>query len=804
MADRAERGGGRATPIDPFQIKFTGYGRMDTGIVQGTGADWFGPLNPMAPTAPPEVAGRIFDFPSGYNLNQVARAYEPIGFPELRALGDAYDVLRLIIETRKDQMSALDWNVQPRDPERAKKSKRKEDARQRKIEDFILRPDRVHYWDTWLRMLLEDMFVLDAATCWVRRTRGGELYGLEPLDGATIKRVIDDWGRTPDPPTPAYQQILKGFPAVDYTADEIIYAPRNVRTNKVYGYSPVEQIIVTVNIALRRQIFQLQYYTEGNIPEALIGVPETWTPGQIADFQAWWDSVLEGNTAQRRHAKFVPGGVAKTFVPTKQEDQKQMYDEWLARICCFCFSISAEPFVAMMNRATAETSQTRSLKEGLAPTKLWVKQFVDDVITRLFDAPDLEFRWRDEAEPDPLQQKDILTGYVAGGILSRDEARESLGRDPIPGGDIVTVDTGAGPIPVEDIGIPIEPLGGDGFGGAPGGAGEDDPENVPGKDGGDDDEEVGKSAAGPFAKSARALRPVPVRTRLMHVTRRRLRRSISRSLRNLVENTAVQIERAIEQRRRDGRLVLKAAPTPEEIQARAIEAAQQAIDEALRQAEAEAIAAGLDFGEWRVLIQPTEVALEAIAKDVSVRMIQQISVGAPADYLVTQVHEKAAEYARARAAEMVGMRRMANGDLVQNPHAKWAITQGTRDELRGIITEAIDPGLEPDELREAIKDSGAFSDQRADLIARTELARAHSEGNLIGMKESAEVVGPFKKKWLTAGDARVSPECRANQAQGPIPLDAHFSSGDDTPPAHPRCRCVLVPVLDDDQPNQGA
>jgi hypothetical protein len=38
---------------------------------------------------------------------------------------------------------------------------------------------------------------------------------------------------------------------------------------------------MTVNIALRRQMHQLQYYTEGNVPEALIGVPEAWTPDQI-------------------------------------------------------------------------------------------------------------------------------------------------------------------------------------------------------------------------------------------------------------------------------------------------------------------------------------------------------------------------------------------------------------------------------------------------------------------------------------------------------------------------------------------
>ena len=103
-------------------------------------------------------------------------------------------------------------------------------------------------------MLLEDMFVIDAATLYCQRTRAGGPAALHPIDGATIKCVIDDWGRTPAVPPPAYQQVLKGLPAVDYTARDIIYRPRNGRVHKVYGYSPVEQVLMTVNIALRRQV----------------------------------------------------------------------------------------------------------------------------------------------------------------------------------------------------------------------------------------------------------------------------------------------------------------------------------------------------------------------------------------------------------------------------------------------------------------------------------------------------------------------------------------------------------------------
>src|SRR5271154_1560976 len=76
--------------------------------------NWFGPMQPLQPMAPAEVAGRRFDYPVGYNLQYGPRAYEPGGFADLRALADNCDILRLVIETRKDQIEAQDWDIRPK------------------------------------------------------------------------------------------------------------------------------------------------------------------------------------------------------------------------------------------------------------------------------------------------------------------------------------------------------------------------------------------------------------------------------------------------------------------------------------------------------------------------------------------------------------------------------------------------------------------------------------------------------------------------------------------------------------------
>ena len=69
----------------------------------------------MRPSAPPEVTGRRFDYPVAYNLQQRPRAYEAVDFPTLRALSRGYDILRTVIETRKDQLAQLDRNIVLRD-----------------------------------------------------------------------------------------------------------------------------------------------------------------------------------------------------------------------------------------------------------------------------------------------------------------------------------------------------------------------------------------------------------------------------------------------------------------------------------------------------------------------------------------------------------------------------------------------------------------------------------------------------------------------------------------------------------------
>jgi hypothetical protein len=401
----------------------------------------FSPGYPLAPPEPERV--RLWDFPVGVNTIYTPRAYEPISFDELRALADAHDITRLAIETRKDQLEKLDWAIKPRTTQLPTGDAR---ARAARLAEFWRRPDGQRVFATWLRELLEDVLVLDAPALELRRNRSGEIIGLDVVDGATIKVLFDETGRRPKPPAPAFEQVIHGRPWKLLTSDELLYLPRNPRPHKAYGFGPVEQIIMTVNIALRRQAMQLQHFTEGNVPPGLLNAPDGWNVEQIRQFQEWFDSVLAGNTGARSRLVWAPSGTK--YQAFKEAPYKDEFDEWLARIVCYAFSLPSTAFTRQVNRATADTAQEAALAEGLAPLMGWVKRLVDHVIQDRMGHADLEFAWSDLRTIVPKEQAEILAIYVKEGIKTRNEARGLLGDDSLPGGDALMVDTAHGPLPL--------------------------------------------------------------------------------------------------------------------------------------------------------------------------------------------------------------------------------------------------------------------------------------------------------------------------------------------------------------------
>ena len=121
----------------------------------------------------------------------------------------------------------------------------------------------------------------------------------------------------------------------------------------------------------------------------------------------------------------------------------------------------------------------------------------------------------------------------------------------------------------------------------------------------------------------------------------------------------------------------------------------------------------------------------------------------------------------------------------------------TLDRVGTLLADSLESGKAYTDLaRNLLKDqitSRVVTDaSRATTIAVTEMSRGLNTSTV----NNYNSFGVEKVEWL-AIDTGVCDICPANEAQGPIPIGQMFQSGDSQPPAHPNCRCTILPVVDE-------
>lgn len=224
-------------------------------------------------------------------------------------------------------------------------------------------------------------------------------------------------------------------------------------------------------------------------------------------------------------------------------------------------------------------------------------------------------------------------------------------------------------------------------------------------------------------------------------------------------------------------------------QARKLEMPVEKIDPEV-ESRVRQILSKLELEGWAIIMDATEEILREVTKDGVIQALLQI--GMSEENLTETMSSLATNYAKSRGAELVGKRVLSDGMIIDNPHSEWFIKQSTRDLLRGDVTKAVEEGWSTNKLRDELEKNYAFSEERADMIARTETAFADSRGNMIAYRESGVVSG---KEWILGSEHDHVDECDKNMAAGVIALGDSFPSGDDEAPAHPNCICDVLPVL---------
>lgn len=122
------------------------------------------------------------------------------------------------------------------------------------------------------------------------------------------------------------------------------------------------------------------------------------------------------------------------------------------------------------------------------------------------------------------------------------------------------------------------------------------------------------------------------------------------------------------------------------------------------------------------------------------------------------------------------------------------VTEDMSTKITRNLTDGLVQGMNPREIaRRMIKDGIGTKvrgiQSRALTIARTEVIRAHAEGQLDAMERMGVTKVGVMVEWSTAGDDRVCPACE--ELNGVV-LDIKEARG--IIPRHPNCRCAHIPA----------
>lgn len=416
-------------------------------------AGMFGPGRPINPAQGYSQRPRAMDYPTGVNISTQSRGtWGRTSFDLLKAIIDSYDVARMAIGHKIDELRSMEPMVLPVDGKRGQRADI--DLAVEVGQTVLAYPDRQTPWLEWLGLLLENALRYDATPTYRRRDMAGRVIGREVLDGTTIFPYINEHGRVPRPPAPAYHQIIHGQQFNWFTADDIDYRRFRPQTDSPYGLAPIESILITANTDIRFQWHFLQMFTDGSVPAGFMQVPpDIKSPEQVKEWQAYWDAMVLGDQAKLHQIIVVPSG--SKFTETKPRTFDKEFPQYLMMRTCAAFGVTPQDLglIEDVNRANGETQVDIQFRVNTLPWVRWVEQ-----ITTRFLQADLGLPVKVKLDTgrdkeDRLTEAEAWKAYIESGMASPDEGRQELLGLPIDNDRPVPrfVMSRTGPVPLRSL-----------------------------------------------------------------------------------------------------------------------------------------------------------------------------------------------------------------------------------------------------------------------------------------------------------------------------------------------------------------
>lgn len=412
---------------------------------------------------------RKYEYEVAWNLN-LTQQVTPWAI--LKGLAEQCDIVHRCIEVRTAEMIGLEWEItvsdqaisqimQERNCGHAKANQIARDQYSDEIarlkqfwEAPYVHPDRG--FAEWLTEALWNHFVYDAMPIYPRYNLGRDVIGFDIIDGATIKPLLDNRGDIPHAPSPAFQQVLWGFPRGEYQAskdsdgdfftgqgpdgeyirDQLAYFVKNRRTWSPYGYSSVEMSIPMATLYLERQQWLRAEYTEGTMPTTFMKTDsEELDHLKLASLERVLNDTLTGQTAERHRIKMLPKSFDPVFAPTIDERYKDTYDEFIIKRVASMFGVQPTqlgiiPRTGLGGKGQQEGEQDNAELMSKKPLEKFIADCINSLNRRFLGGTfGTEFVFSDEGtSKQQLDQAKALQMSLYSGQKTLNDVQAELGQ----------------------------------------------------------------------------------------------------------------------------------------------------------------------------------------------------------------------------------------------------------------------------------------------------------------------------------------------------------------------------------------
>lgn len=385
-----------------------------------------------------------------------------IGFDMLRAMVDQTPILNAVIMTRQRQVARFcqvqesgegpGFVIKHRD-----RTHEPDETERRSIELLQSFFDNCG-WETnprrrkrlkrdsfsqFMQKSVRDSLTLDSAPIeleW-KRDKSQGIDGMYVVDGGTI-RLCTEHGYQGDDEFYALQ-VVQGVVRTAYTYDDLIYEPRNPRSDVLscgYGLSETELLVKVVTGWLNAMTYNTKYFDSNSIPKGMLHLSGDYSKQDIDAFKRYWNAMVKGIN----NAWTLPVMVSKdqesraSFERFGVEVSEMMFAKWmtfLTSIICAIYGMSpeeinAEGFNASKSALSGSDTAEKladSKDKGLRPLMSYYQNLFTDYIVRDF-SDKYVFRWTglDEDDAEKKWEAKKLT-------YTWNELRAEQDLDPIEG-----------------------------------------------------------------------------------------------------------------------------------------------------------------------------------------------------------------------------------------------------------------------------------------------------------------------------------------------------------------------------------